>query len=97
MFFGILGAARFNQLSVESARAQTAQVQAEASLTKAELEARQRELSMLALPQLRRSIRRMDWFPKSWEHIRSLRGGGTSPDPELQGQAAAASKGSTPA
>jgi len=57
---------------------------------KAQLDAARRELEILALPRLRSPIRQMGWFPKSWQHVRSLRGGSTSPDPQLQGQAAAA-------
>jgi serine/threonine protein kinase/WD40 repeat protein len=60
---------------------------------KAQLDAKQRELELLALPRLRQPIRQMDWFPKSWGHIRSLRGGNRSADPQLQGQAAAALEG----
>jgi hypothetical protein len=58
-----------------------------------QLNAAQRELALIALPHLRRPIRQMSWYPKTWEHVRSLRGGNTSPDPQLQAQAAAALEG----
>jgi len=89
LLVGILGGAEINQLNLVNARAQTAQVRAEAKATKAQLDAAQRA----ALPQLRRPIRLMDWFQKSWQLVRSLRGGSTSPDPQIQGQAAAALEG----
>ena len=60
---------------------------------KAQFDAARRELEILALPRLRSPIRQMDWFPKSWQHIRSLRGGSTARDPQLQGQAAATMEG----
>src|SRR4029077_16001968 len=74
-------------------RAEVQVTKAAAELTKSQLDAAQRELDILAVPQLRRPTRRMNWFQKSWEHLRSLRGGSTSRDPQLQGQAAAALEG----
>jgi WD40 repeat protein len=86
VLFGILGAASFNQLNLKNAKAET-------ELTKSQFEAKQRELDILELPRLRRPIRVMDCFENSRHRLRALRGRGTSADPHLQSQAAAALKG----
>ena len=60
---------------------------------KAQLDAAQREIEILALTQHRRPIRQNDWSEKSWKLALALRGSSTSPDPRLQGLAAAALEG----
>jgi serine/threonine protein kinase/WD40 repeat protein len=65
----------------------------EAKLTKAELDAFQREQRILELPRLRKPIRRQEWFQDSWQHLRTLRGDSTLADEKLQSHAAAALEG----
>jgi WD40 repeat protein len=90
-FFLIAGlgaayAAHVNQLNLDKARQQ-------AALTKAQLEAAQREQRILELPRLRRPIRKQEWFQDTWQHLRDLRGASTLADEKLQSHAAAALEG----
>ncbi len=60
---------------------------------KAQLDATQRSLEFLRLSQLRRPIRKIDWFKESWQNVRSLRGIRGTTDPQVQSEAAAALEG----
>jgi WD40 repeat protein len=97
---GVAYGAQVSQVKLQKALVETETTKAElqqsehnAELTKAQLEAAQREQSMLELPRLRKPIRRQGWFQDSWQHLRTLRGGSTSADPQLQSHAAATLEG----
>jgi serine/threonine protein kinase/WD40 repeat protein len=96
LLIGGLGAsysAHVNQLNLHNAHAEAEASKAKLQLTKSQLEAAQREQKILELPQLRRPIRRQDWFQDSWQHLRSLRGASTLADEKLQSHAAVALEG----
>jgi serine/threonine protein kinase/WD40 repeat protein len=59
----------------------------------AQAAARQRDADLLAVQQLRQPTRRAGWSRRSWNLLGTLRGGDTSPDPNLQANAAAALEG----
>ena len=85
----------FAVLTVGTVFVQQARAEAERSrrdLLLAERQ-RERERKLIQLQELRRPTRKDGWFAKTWEHVRSLRDGGTADDPQLQGQAAATLEG----
>src|SRR5262249_16004993 len=97
---GAAYAAQANQVRLHKLRAEAETTKSKlqdtehrAQLTKAQLEAVQREQKILQLPRPRRPIRKQGWFQETWQHLRDLRGASSVADEKLQGHAAAALEG----